>query len=145
MLYTFLFVVVLAVWRDLNPVSRRRASRLAGVSPSTQRRRSLRGASQGRPNIEVVQAADARLIPGEVIALHEVTTIGREADNDLVVNEDTVSSYHARLTVRDGACWIEDLKSTNGTMVNDARLSRPQALQAGDVIQMGRVQLRFSG
>jgi pSer/pThr/pTyr-binding forkhead associated (FHA) protein len=92
-----------------------------------------------------MQPADADLNAGDVITLRDITTIGREADNDLVVDEDTVSSYHARLVTRDGAWWIEDLKSTNGTLVNDARIAGSRPLHAGDLIQMGRVQLRFSG
>jgi pSer/pThr/pTyr-binding forkhead associated (FHA) protein len=92
-----------------------------------------------------MQPADAGLSTGEVIALSGITRIGREADNDLVVDEDTVSGYHARLLNRDGAWWIEDLKSTNGTLVNDARIAGTKVLRSGDVIQMGRVQLRFSG
>lgn len=142
MLYLFLLLVVRAVWRDLQLPGRAHAPRPSG---NRQRRRESRLRPQGQPNIQVVQAADAGLNPGEVIALSGVTTIGREADNDLVVDEDTVSSYHARLLARDGAWWIEDLKSTNGTLVNDAKVAEPRALRSGDVIQMGRVQLRFSG
>jgi len=132
-LYLFLFEVVRAVWHDLSPSSRRRSPQAAGT-----------GGLIAHANLEIVQPADARLHPGEVIALREVTTIGREAGNDLVVDEDTVSSQHARLVSRDGAWWIEDLGSTNGTLVNDAQVDGVRALRSGDVIQMGRVQLRFS-
>jgi pSer/pThr/pTyr-binding forkhead associated (FHA) protein len=125
-LYLFLFEVVRAVWRELTPPARR--SR----------------ATRAQPNLEIVHAAAAGLIPGDVIVLREVTTIGREQGNDLVVDEDTVSSHHARLVSRDGGWWIEDLGSTNGTTVNDAQVDGTRVLRTGDIIQMGRVQLRFS-
>jgi hypothetical protein len=141
-LYAFLFVVVRAVWSELRP-ARRRSPNPSPASPVAV------GASGGRdrlqPNIQVVQPADAALSLGEVIVLQPVTMIGRESDNDLVVDEDTVSGYHARLLNRGGSWWIEDLKSTNGTLVNDSRVAGTRILRSGDVIQMGRVQLRFSG
>jgi pSer/pThr/pTyr-binding forkhead associated (FHA) protein len=125
-LYLFLFEVIRVIWRDLAPPARRPA------------------AARVRPNLEVVHPALAGLLPGEVIVLHEITTIGREQGNDIVVDEDTVSGRHARLVARNGGWWIEDLGSTNGTTVNDAQVDGTRALRTGDIIQMGRVQLRFS-
>lgn len=125
-LYFFLFEVVRAVWRELAPAPTR--------APS----------AHSLARLEIVNPARARLRAGEVIMLQGATTIGREADNDLVVEEETVSSRHARLLVRDGRWWIEDLGSTNGTTVNDARVTGTRALGTGDLIQVGRVRLRFA-
>jgi FHA domain len=140
-LYAFLFVVIRALWSELRPARRRRSVR-GPASPASVEAPRVRGWKP--PNIQVVHPADAALNLGEVIALQPVTTIGRESDNDLVVDEDTVSGYHARLLNRGGSWWIEDLKSTNGTLVNDSRVAGTTILRSGDVIQMGRVQLRFS-
>lgn len=125
-LYLFLFEVVRAVWRELKP-----------APPRTS-------ASRSPANLEIVQPARAPLVAGEVILLRGALTIGREPDNDLVVDEETVSSRHARLLPRDGRWWIEDLGSTNGTLVNDAQVVGSLPLGRGDLIQMGRVRLRFS-
>jgi pSer/pThr/pTyr-binding forkhead associated (FHA) protein len=125
-LYFFLLQVLRTVWKELNPV------------PAHAPRRSSAG-------LEIVQPASARLRRGDIIPLHRAITIGRETGNDLVVDEETVSSRHSRLSIRDGRWWIEDLGSRNGTLVNDAQIVHGRHLGSGDLIQIGRVCLRFIG
>lgn len=73
-----------------------------------------------------------------------MTTIGRLSDNAVVIDSPAVSSHHA-CVFRDGNDFIiEDLQSTNGTFVNDARVTR-QALQNGDVVAVGKHTLVFDG
>jgi pSer/pThr/pTyr-binding forkhead associated (FHA) protein len=68
------------------------------------------------------------------------TTIGRMPDNTIMVDSPAVSSHHA-CVFRDGdRLVVEDLQSTNGTFVNGRRVSR-QALEHGDVVQVGKHQL----
>jgi predicted component of type VI protein secretion system len=64
-------------------------------------------------------------------------TIGRDPSNDIVINEAEVSRKHARLLFQDELYVLEDLGSTNGTFVNDHRLTSPQTLQPGDMILLG--------
>ena len=45
--------------------------------------------------------------------------VGRDPDNDICVDLTTVSRRHARLFGKNGEAWVEDLGSTNGTLVND--------------------------
>jgi pSer/pThr/pTyr-binding forkhead associated (FHA) protein len=67
----------------------------------------------------------------------QTVTIGRLPDNTLVIDNPAVSGRHARV-YRDGAHYVlEDLKSTNGTFVNDKPIAR-HALVAGDVILIGK-------
>ena len=63
--------------------------------------------------------------------------IGREAGNDVVVNDLQVSRRHASLTWDGRQFIIQDLGSANGTFVNGVRLTAPRALQPGDVIGLG--------
>jgi hypothetical protein len=71
------------------------------------------------------------------------TSLGRAKVNDIVLNEDVaVSSEHCRIRPEDGAFVLHDLKSTNGTFVNDKRVSR-QPLTEGDTIQVGETYLQF--
>ena len=49
----------------------------------------------------------------------DVTSIGRDRDNDIVLDSDSVSRRHAKLEHRDGYFYVIDLDSTNGTFVND--------------------------
>lgn len=77
-------------------------------------------------------------VPGKILELvKESITIGRDVNNDLVINDAEVSRNHARVTSQAGGYLIEDLASTNGTFVNGQRLISPKLLNAGDVIGLG--------
>jgi predicted component of type VI protein secretion system len=64
------------------------------------------------------------------------TTIGREGC-DVVLADPEVSRNHATIRELDGAPAIEDLGSTNGTFVNDRRISGVEQLKDGDVVRLG--------
>lgn len=69
------------------------------------------------------------------------TTIGRAADNVIVVLDPEVSRRHARI-LREGSLYtLEDWGSTNGTFLNGQRVTRRTALQNGDRIALGDVAL----
>ncbi|MCK8115273.1 FHA domain-containing protein [Anaerosoma tenue] len=79
-----------------------------------------------------------REITGVTVPLSGPVLIGRSADADLVIADDFVSSTHARVVVSDNGFIIEDLDSTNGTVVNGQPVTRPMPLSAGDAIELGR-------
>jgi len=64
-------------------------------------------------------------------------TIGRKQDNDEVIDNPAVSGHHARIIEEKGAFFIEDLGSTNGTFVNDAKIQKHQ-LKNTDRIGIGK-------
>lgn len=64
-------------------------------------------------------------------------TVGRDATNEIVINDAEISRRHARLTFQGGKYVLEDLGSTNGTFVNGQRLAGPRVLKAGEVVQFG--------
>jgi pSer/pThr/pTyr-binding forkhead associated (FHA) protein len=67
-------------------------------------------------------------------------TIGRTDSNDIQVDNAAVSAHHARI-VQDGRYYvIEDLNSTNGTFVNEKRITR-RVLEENDVITIGKHSL----
>ena len=77
-------------------------------------------------------------VPGKVFDLvKDVLTIGRDMNNDIVINDAEVSRNHGRLTSQSGGYLIEDLASTNGTFVNGQRLIGPKLLNPGDVVGLG--------
>lgn len=69
-------------------------------------------------------------------------TIGRKSDNDLRLEDATVSGHHAKIVTYFRSSHIEDLDSTNGTFVNGRRV-RMHTLHPGDVIMIGKYELRF--
>ena len=68
--------------------------------------------------------------------------IGRDPGADIVVDDPEVSGRHARISWQDGAFRIEDLASTNGTLVNGQPVCRGP-LHHDDVLKLGRTLLRF--
>lgn len=76
--------------------------------------------------------------PGKAFSLDKSEIIiGRDVNNDVIINDSEVSRKHARLTVQADSYVLEDLGSTNGTFVNGLRLTGPQLLRPGDTISLG--------
>ena len=73
----------------------------------------------------------------------ERTTIGRSPDNDIFLDDVTVSRKHAVLVQSDGQFRIEDLGSLNGTFVNRRRIDSATRLQSSDEVQIGKYRLSF--
>lgn len=69
-----------------------------------------------------------------------VLKIGRGNDNGLIVSNQHVSANHCRIVNRDGELFIEDLNSTNGTMVNGKRIIAPELIKSGDEIRLGETR-----
>jgi hypothetical protein len=68
--------------------------------------------------------------------------IGRKADNDIVMKNDTISSHHAEILKRGSDFVIADLGSSNQVFVGGKQVQR-SSLQDGDIIELGEVRLRF--
>ena len=73
----------------------------------------------------------------------ERTTIGRSPDNDIFLDDVTVSRKHAVLSQNGNEFLIEDLGSLNGTFVNRRRIESPARLESGDEVQIGKYRLSF--
>jgi hypothetical protein len=71
------------------------------------------------------------------------TTIGRSPDNDIFLDDVTVSRKHAVLVQSGGELRIEDLGSLNGTFVNRRRIDSAIRLESGDEVQIGKYRLSF--
>jgi pilus assembly protein CpaF len=70
--------------------------------------------------------------------------IGKQADCDVVLSGGKVSRRHARIAVADGGLRIEDLQSTNGTLVNGEAVSGSRALDERDEVRIADFVLRVS-
>jgi len=71
------------------------------------------------------------------------TTIGRSPDNDIFLDDVTVSRKHAVVLQSGGELRIEDLGSLNGTFVNRRRIDAATRLESGDEVQIGKYRLSF--
>ena len=70
--------------------------------------------------------------------------VGRSPSSDIVIDEPFVSATHARFTIQGPALVLEDLGSTNGTMVNGHTIDQPVTLRDGDEVQVGDTVMRVS-
>lgn len=72
--------------------------------------------------------------------------IGRETDNDIVMETEGVSRYHAELIRKDGDTWVlKDLGSTNGSKINGEAVSGEKPLRQDDVVALGDQEFRVGG
>lgn len=127
--YGFVGAVGLVVWREL--LSRGGADRPATEAPG--------------PRLIVIAGGASDRPAGSSFTLAAVTSVGRDLDNLIVLQDPTVSGRHAVIHHRDGAWWAEDLGSTNGTRLNGkaALPLQPALLRSGDLLQFGSVRLRL--
>ena len=70
------------------------------------------------------------------------TTVGRLAENSLVIQDTSVSSRHAEISFKNNAFFVTDLGSTNGTFLNDEQITE-SALNHGDELRFGSIPTRF--
>jgi pSer/pThr/pTyr-binding forkhead associated (FHA) protein len=123
LLYLFLYRVVRTLLRDL---------RAAAREPTT---------TLGR--LVVVASPGPEPPAGYVFALHAITTLGRDVNNSIVVDDPFASTEHAVLTFRGSAWYVEDLGSTNGTYVNGDPVLGVATIGFGDELQIGQVRFRL--
>jgi pSer/pThr/pTyr-binding forkhead associated (FHA) protein len=69
-------------------------------------------------------------------------TLGRGEKSDVVLNDGTVSRYHARIVEKDGKHILVDLRSDNGVFVNKKRLRAPMVISDRDEIRIGAFSIR---
>ena len=85
-------------------------------------------------------------LDGAVIREYEIDkdsiSIGRKHGNDIQLNDLTISGRHALITIMGEHTYVDDLGSTNGTLLNGARIAKSQ-LGHGDTIQTGNYQFTF--
>jgi len=112
--------------------------------------KDIKGGSKGRKEsirsfgLEIIEPGNNQsLRKGGVIPIKDVITIGRKSDNVVVLNDPYASSYHAKVYIKNGECVLEDLESTNGTILNGERLLGKEYLTSGDEIAIGSVSFKF--
>jgi hypothetical protein len=80
---------------------------------------------------------------GERFDLFGGLSIGRSGEADVTIDDRYASGVHARIFTRDGRTYIEDMNSTNGTLLNDASLRGEAQLIDGDIVRIGDTAFRF--
>lgn len=86
--------------------------------------------------------ASEDLVEGTIIPVSKEVTIGRKEGNSLVLNSAYVSGKHAKINLKNGEYFIEDLGSTNGTLLNNLPLKDRSLLKVGDEIKIGEAMFK---
>ncbi len=122
-LYSFLGFALYTLWRDLKHQS------------------ELLLARQPIP-ITLTTNADGPPLTRQFTCSEVV--LGREATCDFPINDQTVSSRHARLSYHQTQWWIEDLASTNGTFLNGEAVATQVVITQGDELYLGQVGVKIA-
>jgi pSer/pThr/pTyr-binding forkhead associated (FHA) protein len=88
--------------------------------------------------LEVIERGENfNLRVGAVIPLNDELTVGRKADNLLILGDKYVSSKHVRIFLKNSDYVLQDLKSTNGTLMNKKKVVDKVTIKKGDEIKIG--------
>lgn len=125
-LLLFLGVITWMLWRDYRQIA-------FIVHERTRARGRL-----------VVLASQIDSVPvGQTFPLLPLTSLGRAPTNTVQLSESFISNEHALVQWREGQWWLEDLNSSNGTLLNDIPLKEAAVISSGDVAGLGSVRLRL--
>jgi hypothetical protein len=133
LLYFFVWRAVRAVTVDLYGGRERR------TRPAQPKQRQPRRPRRGAPSKVVV--LDER---GSKVSTHRLAgtlQIGRASSCQIRPNDTYVSQMHAKISNRNGSWVVEDLGSTNGTYLNQRKVTVPTELSPGDRIRIGKTSL----
>ena len=101
------------------------------------------GIDPGGTDAFLVVEEGGGLSKGEHFDLFGGVSLGRSADTDIRLDDRYASGFHARVFNRSGNYFVEDLNSTNGTLLNSRELHGEAELTPGDVIRIGDTEFRF--
>jgi hypothetical protein len=133
-LYLFLFWVTRMALRDL------RATASPGME--TGYHEVLHGEG-GATDAWLVVDAGGGLKRGDRFDLFGGISLGRSPDADIRLDDRYASGIHARVFSRSGSYWVEDMGSTNGTLLNAGELHGEAELTPGDKIRIGDTEFTF--
>lgn len=137
LLYAFIVLVARSATKDLRGAPQE--SIVLGAADAAR----LRAEAGVRPARFLVLASP-ELRAGSSLDITGPTTVGRDSGSGIRLGHDEfASARHARIDPRPDGVWIEDLASTNGTYVNDAKIEGSRRLSAGDVVRLGATELRL--
>jgi pSer/pThr/pTyr-binding forkhead associated (FHA) protein len=116
-----------------------RASGGRAAAPPKQPRRSRDSGKAPRKLLVI----DDRGSKAGTFRLEQPLQVGRADACQIRLGDTYISQFHARIFPRDGSWYVEDLGSTNGTYLNQRKLTGPSELHAGDRLRVGKTTLEL--
>jgi pSer/pThr/pTyr-binding forkhead associated (FHA) protein len=144
-LWIFVLSAISVVRSDMFGARVESAPRADRRPPRAERKRTARTKPAKRPrgaptHVAITEGANA----GETISLDGAPLlIGRGTDAAIRLDDDYVSTRHARIASSGDQWFVEDLGSTNGTYVGSSRLTQPTTITVGSEIRLGKTTLEL--
>ncbi len=139
LLYLFLWKIVRTASRDL-----RTPQESFVLAPQQVRKAKTAGRRASGRLVVAGGGGEGKIAAGTIFEVDSAAiTVGRGPGNDIALEDDFASTFHARVEARPDGVWIEDVGSTNGTAVNGTLLNAARKLAPGDVIRIGETDFRF--
>jgi len=135
-LYLFLLFIARSALKDLRGT-------VAPAPDATGFHPAQGFAEAGAGDAWLIAERGGGLQPGERFDLIGGLSIGRSGESDVQIDDRYASGLHARVFSREGRTYVEDMRSTNGTLLNDAELKGEAELVDGDVVRIGDTEFRF--
>ena len=140
--YGLFALLLLFIWRSMRWVVRGLTVEANVAASGADRRGRKQGpATPSGPSMVMVHPPEGG--KPRAVKVTVSMTIGRAPECELKIEDTYASQQHARLFGRNGAWYVEDLGSTNGTFVNDQKLAAPAMVQPGDSIRIGTTVLEL--
>jgi pSer/pThr/pTyr-binding forkhead associated (FHA) protein len=140
LLYFFIYRAIRSVTADLRAQPARPAPASTGRSG---RGDSGRTGAKAKPPRTLIVLNEK----GGKVGTHQLDgeqlQIGRADACQLKLEDTYASQFHARIYRRDGSWYVEDLGSTNGTYLNQRRITSPAELRAGDKLRVGKTNMEL--
>ena len=108
-------------------------------TPAAPPRRTKR--QRGEPRVLMISQGNQAGLSADLAS--GVIMIGRGADCQLILEDDYVSTRHARVVSTPDGIYIEDLGSTNGSYVNGQRITAPTTITMADTVRIGKTILKL--
>jgi pSer/pThr/pTyr-binding forkhead associated (FHA) protein len=100
--------------------------------------------AKGKRGMPTVLVVTQGALSGTSIRLGEApVTMGRSQDSTIVLDDDYVSSRHARIFPQDGQWYVEDMGSTNGTYLDRTKVTSPTPVKIGVPIRVGKTSVEL--
>lgn len=85
-----------------------------------------------------LRAAGSEIEPGYLNL--QMVLVGRDPASDVHLDDPTISARHARISFHHSQWWLEDLRSRNGTLLNQEAVTEPMVITDGDHLRCGQVE-----
>jgi pSer/pThr/pTyr-binding forkhead associated (FHA) protein len=139
LLYFFIYRAVRSVATEISGRRTSPSRSRQGPAPAGPRSGAARAGRQ--PSAVIVHEPDGGR--ARTVRLSGSTDIGRSDGCPIRLKDTYVSQVHARFSNANGSWTVEDLGSTNGTFLNDRRVTTPLPVHAGDVVRVGKTALEL--